>query len=427
MASEQKKAMAANRKVIFIITFCSKEAEFENQPAPKFQWTTPEGKTVGIWGLEWGDLLLKALADHYPDYDCEVWQPDLKADKQYTAQLQERLIHTNFPARMVKVFQRYKLIDEIQFKNIGEYISQNDNESTIFMFPTYVYYRWLNLAVQSVRRGRILYYNFLHPRLMLPQPIATINPLKACNYHLINMKKKAWLRRVDNLYSGYIEPEDLEMIKGINPDIRIFRRIFGMEPEKWVRDKTREQARKLLGIAPEHYVIVLSQRLVPEYQVDHFIEALSRVKTKRKISCYITGHGHRDYESYLNGIVRKVGLENAIKFIGFVSDEQLKDYLIAADLFATVARAFSGSGSAVKAMLVGTPVLHVSVSGTYQFLADNNAGIYVSPFDYGDWAEKLQALVDGLQVNTIDRELVVAQYSWNNTAQQLDNAINNLK
>ena len=86
-------------KVVYIINRHPPYEEYSNKPRPKWNWDTETGTWVGIWDYEWGDLIGKSLIQYSDRIEFEVWQTDLRADKIYTAELGERLVHKNFPAR----------------------------------------------------------------------------------------------------------------------------------------------------------------------------------------------------------------------------------------------------------------------------------------------------------------------------------------
>jgi hypothetical protein len=184
------------------MAFSSKPEEFVNQPSPRFQWVTGDGNTVGIWGLEWADLLLKALADYYPEYACEVWQPDLRADMTYTAQLQQNLVHRNFPAVIKRVFRHYKFYPELYSQGILRLAEQMDNDDSVFMLSANVRSSWLKELAENMERSRLLYYTFLEPCRLLPDKIKWQNPFRALTTSFINSQKIIQIRTMDYLFTG---------------------------------------------------------------------------------------------------------------------------------------------------------------------------------------------------------------------------------
>ena len=411
-------------KIIFIITFSPKYAEYADKPRPKYNWDTKDGQWVGIWGYDWGDLHLKSLVEYYDNYDCEVWQPDLRADKIYSAQLCENLIHRNFPAKMIKSFYRFKLRKELYSKSIIEELKKYDDNNTVLMLPATVRTKWMVSILGSIRNAKHIYYIYINDSKLLPLKISCLNPLKALSTYLINKEKLQWLKNMNILLTSYSDSEAVKKAEQINPNLKASKFVWGLDLDYWYPVIDKEAARKKLKIPAEAFVILLSQRLVPEYQVDRFIEVIAQIKPVKPFVCYITGFGLPDYKSYLQGLVERFGLNNKICFVGYVCDEELRNYMIAADLFVAVPTIFGGSGGALKEMAIGRPIFTVSSGSTYYFLKEQNAGIFVSPTDYEEWRHKLESIINGeIIVKTVKREIVTNYYSWKKTAEQTKKAI----
>lgn len=414
-------------KIIFLIAFSTQASEYENQPCPRFSWTKPDGGMIGIWGLEWGELLVNALVKQYPEYDCEVWKPELGADKVYSAQLRDRLVSRKFPASLRTERKLRKAAGDLYSQSIIDQIRELDDGTTVFMLPITKRDAWLDDAVKSISKGRILYYNFLNSGLLLHGRISTLNPRKVGAIWISNRIKHRWMKRVEYLLTSDDNGPALDALKIKYPGIHFSFFKMGMDFDFWVPVVPKNVARDNLGIPKERFVILLSQRLVPEYQVDKFIEVLDRLARDHEFLCYISGHGSREYEQYLARLVEKYSLGDRVRFIGFVSDESLREYLIAADLFVTVPLRFAGSGGALKATAVGTPVLHVRSGNSYQFLKSCGAGEYVEPTSYDEWLQKLRAILGGLQVKTAERSKLVEYYDWRSTANELHAALQGMR
>lgn len=370
---------------------------------------------------------MQALADHYPKYECEVWKPELGADKVYSAQLRDRLVSRKFPSNLRRKRRLGKPADALYSQSIIDRIKDCDDDNTVFMLPITKRDAWLDAAVKSVSKGRILYYNFLNSGSLLPGRMNVSNPRKAAAILISNRIKNKWMKRVEYLLTSEDNPQALDALTKKYGRMRFFYFKMGMDFDFWWPMVPKIVARDKLGIPKEKFVILLSQRLVPEYQVDRFIEVLARLGDAYDYVCYVSGHGSPGYEEYLLGLVTKSGLQHRVFFVGFVPDEALREYLIAADLFVTVPLRFAGSGGALKATAVGTPVLHVRSGNSYQFLKSCGAGEYVGPTSYDEWLEKLKAVLEGQQVKTAERSKLVEYYDWRSTANELHAALQGMR
>lgn len=413
-----------SQRIIYLMTSSTKPAEYENQERPKFCWTNPRSEMIGIWDKEWGDMLLKALVDHYPQYECEVWQPELRADKIYTAQLQESLVHRKFPAEIKTKLNCLKIVREIHSDLMLEQVAAYDETDTVFMVPASAHCRWVYSFVKSVTKARIMYYHLLNLSVVLPAETRTMDPVRALHRYLLDRQKRSRLRGMQALLTGNKHSDTLVKMHGINPDLKVYDLLWGMDLDFWKPVISREDARARLGIDPARFMILLSQRLVPEYQLDKFLEVIAGIKAKRKFSCYITGHGSQEHEAYLQNLARELALEDVVHFLGFVDDETLRDYLIAADLFATFPTQSAGSGGAAKANAVGIPVLLTNTTGgSYEFLLENGVGAYVNPYDYEEWRDVLARIINGEEVKPMPRKAMENRYDWKISADCIHTAL----
>jgi glycosyltransferase involved in cell wall biosynthesis len=414
-------------KVIFIITFSPPYEEYANKSKPQWNWDTPNGSWVGIWGYDWGDLIGKSLVKYSDKVEYEVWQVDERADKIYTAELDERVIHKNFPAQRKGHFSGLKRGEYIFSKLVIEYARVFNNQNVIFMLPSTVISPFIETLVKSIDNANIIYYNLISTSLLLPTIEYCFNPLRLLHRYLLRRRNLQHIKTIKHLLTLNDHPHALQNLKMEFGHIKEYLFKIGMDFEYWKQDKTVEDARKLLSIPLNKFVIFLSQRLIPGYQIDKFIQAIFRINSKRDFVCYISGHGGRDYEQHLKELVRKYNIEDLIRFVGYVSDEDLKNYFIACDVFATVPKITAGSNSAKKAMAFEKPIVHITQGDTYEYLKENRAGVFLNPTDYDQWTKVFKEVIEGEKIETIPREEVVDYFSWEATAREILYALENAK
>lgn len=388
---------------------------YADKPRPKWNWDTKDGEWVGIWGYDWGDLLGKEVTKIDESISFEVWQVDSRADKIYEAEIAPRIIHRNFPAKKKEYWFGLRKRSYWYSDHIINQIAHQDRKRTLLIVPA-SYDPFRERIVRMFPTYPILHNHFINTVLLLPQQIKTSNPIKIIHYSLRSKVYKRHLKRIK--YLRCLKVPEWDDIMRINPEIKLKSCRLGIDLDYWSAAKSKNEARKELNIPEEDFVFVLSQRLVPEYQIDKFLEVVSRLKTTRKFSVYITGHGTPEYQQYLFNLARDFSLTDKVLFIGRVTDDELRDYFIAADLFVTVPIMFGGSNGAKKAMAVGTPILHVTLGSTYYDLKKYNAGVLVSPTNYVQWKKELEEIVDGKKVGKIDRKEVEKLYGWKDIAKQ---------
>jgi len=419
--------MISNTKIIFIITYSPRYDEFFNQPKPKWYWDKPDGSYVGIWGYEWGDMLGKAITGYYDLIEFEVWQMDTRADIVYSAKLRDKVIHRNFPSDNKRKINGLKTSEYLYSNKLIDYARADNGSNVVLMFPSTVISPFKSDLFKAMNKARIIQYNFLNAKLMFPGIEKTLNPFQLMHRILLSLAKKRNLNSMKNLLTSFDNPVILEKIKANYPHINIFRFKTGLDFDFWKKDISLEEARKQVKIPENKFVFFLSQRLVPEYQIDRFIEVISEIRTLKEIACDSSGHGSREYENYLFEQASKYNVQDKITFIGYVSDDELKKYFIACDVFVTVPIAFAGSMGAKKAMAMGKPVIHVTSGSTYEFLKERNAGLFLEPYNYKQWAEEVKEVIEGKPIRVVPVAEVVEYYAWSTTAKEIIYAVENSK
>jgi len=405
--------------------------EHENQPKPRFWWDTPDGTWVGISGLDWAELMGKAVVNEYNHIDYEVWQMDKRADKRYEAVLEDRLLHRRFPGCLNHYRPGLKKEKYVHSAQLLQYVNDMDvQDSLFFLIPASVetpFTRKL-LKILSRREVTVIHYNFLNSSLLLPVKEFTTNPVRNLHRYLRNQTRIRHMKSIRYLLNSKDNnPEAIALIKKKHRQITHFDFHLGTELDYWKPVTSKQQARIDINLDNEAFVIFLSQRLIPEYQIDRLIEVVSAIRTDKHFIFVVSGHGTRDYENYLNALCRKLNVERLVKFVGFVTNEELKNYYTACDAFATVPSMFAGSNSAVKAMAMERPVIHVTMGLTYEFLKKNNAGVFVSPSDYEQWVTVFTDVIEGKKNQIVPRDKVIDYFSWKSTARLFLHAVEKVK
>ncbi len=118
--------------------------------------------------------------------------------------------------------------------------------------------------------------------------------------------------------------------------------------------------------------------------------------------------------------VKKLGIEDRVKFIGFADDGDLPHLYRAARAFAFPS-IYEGFGlPLLEAMASGVPVVTSNVSSLPEVVG--NAGIQVDPFDVDALAHALNTALhdEAWRAGAIERGLArAAEFTWPHAARQL--------
>lgn len=141
------------------------------------------------------------------------------------------------------------------------------------------------------------------------------------------------------------------------------------------------------GLANKKIILSVG-RLVKRKGVDKVIEALPKIQEKFKDVMYvIVGDGPE--LDHLGQMVRERGLQNIVRFVGEVSDEDLIKFYTVADLFVMPSRKIGpdveGFGTVyLEANLFGLPVIGGRSGGVPEAVLDQQTGLLVNPEDTED-------------------------------------------
>ena len=120
---------------------------------------------------------------------------------------------------------------------------------------------------------------------------------------------------------------------------------------------------------PADKVILFTVRnLVPRMGLENLIKAIENAVQKAPEIFLVIG-GDGPLKADLISLTRSCGLENFIRFTGFIPEQQLPDYYRLADLFVLPTKELEGFGLVtLEALATGLPVLGTPVGGTKEIL-----------------------------------------------------------
>lgn len=415
-------------KIIHLLTHLPDYNYCENVEKPSIYWDTSDGSWVGIWGDEWAEIIGKEVVKRFNFVHYEVWQMDLRAKLTYEAFIHERLLHKKFPGKFKKFIYGIKFNSYVYSNEIINYILHSEfSDDYVFLVPATVETPFTKKLIKILNEKKIhfLHYNFLNSSLLYPKIVLSCNPLRIIHRFLIYLNKRNHLMKIKYLLDSLDNnPEIIEKIRKRYPHITYFEFNLGIDLNYWKPDIDKLFVRNELKISKEKFVFFMSQRLIPEYQIDKVIMVASKLSKEDNFLFIISGRGEKQYEEYLRDLVCKYKLDEFVKFVGYVPNDLLKKYYIACDVFLTVPFLFGGSNSAVKALALEKPIIHVNIGTTYEFLKKHNAGLIIEPFGYNEWVSLFHEVINGREIKIVPRKVIENHFSWCSTASQLLYAIN---
>ncbi len=194
-----------------------------------------------------------------------------------------------------------------------------------------------------------------------------------------------------------------------------------------VSDGKREAIRERLGFKGK--VIFSLARLVRSKGFDLLLGAFCIVAERYKDANLVLGVGADErseseevlYRELLK-LRREHRLEDRVRFIGYVSDDELPDYYRAADLFVLCSRYEPFGMTAVEAMASGTPTVVTTHGGLCRTLNCDEHVLLADPFDRKDLGSTmLKGLHDERLRDRLKQEgarVARTLFAWPRVAQQ---------
>jgi phosphatidylinositol alpha-1,6-mannosyltransferase len=197
---------------------------------------------------------------------------------------------------------------------------------------------------------------------------------------------------------------------------------------------TKAEMYSKYNIPSDNILIYTISHLVPRKGNDMMIRALAKIiATNPKITYLIGGRGK--YKETLEQLIAKNGLENNVKFTGFIDDDDLNKLMNACDIFAMPNRQegddVEGYGIVfMEANACKKPVIVGNSGGAVDAVIDGKTGFLVDPCSVDDIAEKLLHLLGNDQLRKDFGEngynLVVRERNWESISNKINKITNNL-
>lgn len=186
---------------------------------------------------------------------------------------------------------------------------------------------------------------------------------------------KRSLRRADSITcdAKHIIKQLAEL--GADPD-KIKLIYFGTNTRKFTRKQRSEKLREELGIFNAPAVISL-RNLAPTYDVESLIMAIPLVlREVPEAKFLIAGDGNQKVK--LKALAESLGVINSTKFVGFISNDELPQYLASSDIYVSTSPSDGGlAASTAEAMACGLPVIITDFGDNGKWVKDGVNGFLI--------------------------------------------------
>src|SRR2546427_104541 len=227
----------------------------------------------------------------------------------------------------------------------------------------------------------------------------------------------------DQLWKLYAVPrERIVMIPG------------AAETERFRPAADRGAVRRALGISPDRSLLFTVRNLEARMGLDNLLHTMAIVKARRPDTLLLIG-GVGSLRAALEAQSRALGLDDHVKFLGFVPDGALPLYYQAGDVFILPTRELEGFGLVtVEALACGTPVLGTPVGATPEILLPLSPSLILRGLAPETMAEDIRRYLEAEQqdpeaharLREACRRHVEAHYTWDRTMDALEDELTRL-
>ena len=152
-------------------------------------------------------------------------------------------------------------------------------------------------------------------------------------------------------------------------------------PDVFFDSPERTAARSRLGIPDDVFLVLGSGILAPLRRFEELIEAMALLRDDPSIHALISGSDHVDpaYADRLEALIARHDLGDRVALPRrSVSDGEMKDMLVAADVFVIMTQRYAWGLAPLEALASGTPVILTPGVGVHDVLA-GRPGVQVVP------------------------------------------------
>jgi glycosyltransferase involved in cell wall biosynthesis len=190
---------------------------------------------------------------------------------------------------------------------------------------------------------------------------------------------------------------------------------------------SKRQLRQKWGIKPESHVILTVCRLDKNKGVDVLIKSIPKISDDN-IRLLIVGEGAE--ERTLRALVRTLGIQAKVTFLGFRRREELLELYTIADLFTLASYSEGLPRVLIEAMACECIPIITNVGDAAEVVSDGYSGYLLEPGDPDGFAEKIKEIIGlpGDRLRLIQRrarESVVTRFDKRSLVKLMINEITN--
>jgi len=177
------------------------------------------------------------------------------------------------------------------------------------------------------------------------------------------------------------------------PESRINIIQFGIDTKLFSPGTCKQALKEKLRIPYEHQTVISMRNFHSIYDIETVIRSVPAIIKECPETIFLIG-GRGPQQEYLEGLARELGVEDAVRFMGFIPNNELQDYLRCATVYVSTSLSDAGiASSTAEAMACGVPVVVTDSGENTLWIRDSEDGFVIPQKNQTVLAEKVILLL----------------------------------
>jgi glycosyltransferase involved in cell wall biosynthesis len=199
---------------------------------------------------------------------------------------------------------------------------------------------------------------------------------------------------------------------------------FGTDMREWNPSKRDQGVKAELGFPGDAKVVISLRQLKPIYDIPTFLRSIPLVLAEMPKARFIVASDGPDRQA-LVALAEELGVSTAVRFVGFLSDEDLQRYTASADIYVSSSPNDAGlAASTAEAMASQVPAIITDYGNNKDWVVDGESGMLFTIGDYHQLAEKIVFVLrnpeTAAQFAARGREIINTRNNWNQAMEKVD-------
>jgi glycosyltransferase involved in cell wall biosynthesis len=239
---------------------------------------------------------------------------------------------------------------------------------------------------------------------------------------------KQTLRRVDGIIcvSPVLKEGIIKLGGALN---KIEMTTIGIDTQKFGPGFRNEVLLRELEIG-DSPVVINTRHLDPIYDVETLIKSIPLVLHEVPEAKFIIA-GEGEQRSYLESLTQSSGVSSSVRFIGWISNNELPDYLASSDVYVSTSLSDGTSISLLEALASELAPVVTDIPANRPWVNDGDNGFLVPTGDYKMLASKIVQLLKDSEARTrfgkIGRNMVVERAEHENEMSRVEEIYEGLR